>query len=214
MRRLDTQDPAAAIEVILRTSPVIPVLTFDRLEDAVPVARALRSGGLRVLEVTLRTACALEAIAAIRAAIPDALVGAGTLTRAADFARCQAVGAHFAVTPGVTSELLAAAPADLPLLPGIMTPSELIGARAAGFKACKLFPAHQAGGVGMLQALAGPFPDQLFCPTGGINRATAPEFLALPNVACIGGSWVAPPDAVRVRDWKRIEELARDAASL
>ena len=203
------------IHDILRTSPVIPVLTVTRLEHAAPLARALVQGGLRVLELTLRTPCALEAIAAMRAAVPEAIVGAGTLTRPEDFAAAARVGAQFAVTPGLTASLIAAATqAPFPLLPGIMTPSELIAARAAGFTACKLFPAQQAGGIGMLKALAGPFPDHVFCPTGGITRASAPEFLALPNVACIGGSWLAPAALLEAGDWQQIESLARDAASL
>jgi len=218
MQPLSTRDSAGAaatVEAILRASPVIPVLTIERLADAVPLASALVRGGLRVLEVTLRTACALEALAAMRAKLPDALIGAGTLTRASDFADCRSSGATFAVTPGLTSELVAAAArSNLPLLPGIMTPSELIAARAAGFRACKLFPAQQAGGIGMLKALAGPFPDHLFCPTGGITRANAAEFLALPNVACVGGSWLVPAQALRAQDWAQIEALARDAASL
>lgn len=206
---------AMKIQDILRASPVIPVLTVTRLEDAAPLARALVQGGLRVLELTLRTPCALDAIAAMRAAVPEAIVGAGTLTRPEDFAAAARVGAQFAVTPGLTPALIeAAARAPYPLLPGIMTPSELIAARAAGFAACKLFPAQQAGGIGMLKALAGPFPDHLFCPTGGITRATAPEFLALPNVACIGGSWLAPQALLDAHDWSQIEALARDAAAL
>ena len=155
---------------------VIPVLTIQRLEHAVPLAEALVRGGLRVLEVTLRTSCALEAIRAMRAAVPDAIVGGGTLTRACDFSDCAAAGAQFGVTPGLTAELVAAAAKSaFPLLPGIMTPTELIAARAAGFGACKLFPAQQAGGIGMLKALGGPFPDHVFCPTGGVTRANAVE---------------------------------------
>jgi 2-dehydro-3-deoxyphosphogluconate aldolase/(4S)-4-hydroxy-2-oxoglutarate aldolase len=168
-----------------------------------------------VLEVTLRTPCALAAISAMRAASPDAIVGAGTLTRAADFRDCAAAGAQFAVTPGLTAELAAASrEVGFPLLPGIMTPSELIAARGAGFLACKLFPAAQAGGVGMLKALGGPFPDHVFCPTGGVTRANAPEFLALPNVLCVGGSWIVPGAALEAGDWSAIESLARDADTL
>jgi 2-dehydro-3-deoxyphosphogluconate aldolase / (4S)-4-hydroxy-2-oxoglutarate aldolase len=196
-------------------APVIPVLTIERLEDAVPLAGALLAGGLRVLEVTLRSACALDAIGAMRAAYPEALVGAGTLLSPHDIAQSVAAGALFGVTPGLTPELIAAiARSRLPTLPGVMTPSELIGARAAGFTACKLFPAREAGGVGMLQALAGPFADHWFCPTGGVTRANAPEFLSLPNVACVGGSWLAPASLVRQRDWSAIEQLSREAAAL
>ncbi|HEY1724425.1 MAG TPA: bifunctional 4-hydroxy-2-oxoglutarate aldolase/2-dehydro-3-deoxy-phosphogluconate aldolase [Steroidobacteraceae bacterium] len=203
------------IRQLMALTPVIPVITVQRLEQAVPLATALVRGGLRVLEVTLRTTCALQAIRAMRSAVPDAIVGAGTLTRAADFAECAHVDAQFAVTPGLTGELIAAAArAPFPLLPGIMTPTELITARAAGFTACKLFPAQQAGGIGMLKALAGPFPDQVFCPTGGITRDNAADYLALSNVLCVGGSWVAPATALETGDWGRIESLARDAAGL
>ncbi len=210
-----TATRARPMREIMAISAVIPVLTIQRLEHAVPLAEALVRGGLRVLEVTLRTACALEAIGAMRAAVPDAIVGAGTLTRARDFSDCAAAGAQFGVTPGLTAELAAAAAlARFPLLPGVMTPTELIAARAAGFDACKLFPAQQAGGVGMLKALGGPFPDHVFCPTGGVTRANAAEFLALPNVLCVGGSWITPPAALAALDWATIESLARDAAGL
>ncbi len=200
---------------IMALAPVIPVLTIQRLEQAVPLAQALVRGGLRVLEVTLRTPCALEAIGAMRSAVGAAIVGAGTLTRGSDFRDCEAAGAQFGVTPGLTGELIAAARrAGFPLLPGIMTPTELIAARAAGFDACKLFPAQQAGGIAMLKALGGPFPDHAFCPTGGVTRANAQEYLALANVLCVGGSWVAPAAALEVGDWAAVESLARDAASL
>jgi len=203
------------IRDIVGLAPVIPVLTITELEHAVPLARALAAGGLRVLEVTLRTPVALAAIAAMRKAVPEAIVGVGTLTRAVDFAGADRAGAQFGVSPGLTPELAAAARgARFPLLPGVMTPTELIAARAQGFSVLKLFPAQQAGGIGMLQALGAPFPDVLFCPTGGITRSTAPDFLALPNVACVGGSWVAPRELLERGDWAGIEELARDAASL
>ncbi len=204
-----------SIRNVLSLAPVIPVLTIHSLEQAAPLARALIRGGLPVLEITLRTDCALQAIEAIRAAVPEGLIGAGTLTRPPDFADAVAAGAQFGVTPGLTRELTAAArKAGLPLLPGILTPSELIEARAAGFDACKLFPAQAAGGLELLRALAGPFPDQVFCPTGGVTAQNAAEFLALPNVPCVGGSWVAPQVAVEGRDWQRIEDLARRAAAL
>ena len=203
------------IRDIVALSPVIPVLTVRDLAHAVPLARALAGGGLRVLEITLRTPVALEAIEAMRKAVPEAVVGAGTLTRAVDFAAAGRVGAQFGVTPGLNADLVAAARgARFPLLPGIMTPSELIGARAAGFDVLKLFPAQQAGGVAMLRALSGPFPDISFCPTGGVTRATAAEYLALPNVVCVGGSWFTPPEMLAAGDWDGIEALARDAASL
>lgn len=203
------------IRNILALAPVIPVLTIEKLEHAVPLARALCAGGLRVLEVTLRTSAGLPAIEAMSKAVPDAVVGVGTLTKPEDFTRSAAAGAQFGVSPGLTPELATAAQdAGFPLLPGIMTPSELIAGLRWGFTTFKLFPAQQAGGLGMLKAMHGPFPEVVFCPTGGITRATAPEFLALPNVACVGGSWIAPNDKIRSGDWQAIEDLARDAAAL
>ncbi len=203
------------IREIVGLAPVIPVLTITDLEQAVPLARALCAGGLKVLEITLRTPTALAAIEAMRKAVPDAVVGVGTLTRAVDFAAADRAGAQFGVTPGLTPELASAARgARFPLLPGVMTPTELIAARNAGFSVLKLFPAEQAGGIGMLRALGAPFPDVLFCPTGGITRATAPDYLALPNVVCVGGSWVAPGAMLAAGDWRGIEMLARDASAL
>lgn len=200
---------------ILALSPVIPVITVQDLAHAVPMAQALVAGGLRVLEVTLRTPQGLPAIEAMRRAVPEAVIGVGTLATAAQFAQADAAGVQFGVSPGLTAELAAAAATvRWPLLPGVMTPSELIAARAAGFTTCKLFPAQQAGGIGMLKALHAVFPDVRFCPTGGISRETAPQYLALPNVACVGGSWVVPDEAVRQGDWARIDALARDAAGL
>ena len=203
------------IREILGIAPVIPVLTLSDLAHAVPLAEALVGGGLRVLEITLRTPVAIGCLEAIRKAVPDAIVGIGTLTRAVDFAAAGRAGAQFGVTPGLTPELAAAARgARFPLLPGVMTPTEVLAARLAGFNILKLFPAHQAGGVEMLRALGAPFPDVLFCPTGGITRAGAPEYLALPNVVAIGGSWVAPRALIDAKDWQGIEALARDAAAL
>jgi 2-dehydro-3-deoxyphosphogluconate aldolase/(4S)-4-hydroxy-2-oxoglutarate aldolase len=203
------------IREILGMAPVIPVLTLSDLAHAVPLAEALVGGGLRVLEITIRTPVAIGCLEAIRKAVPDAIVGIGTLTRAVDFAAAGRAGAQFGVTPGLTPELAAAARgARFPLLPGVMTPTEVIAACLAGFNIVKLFPAHQAGGVEMLRALGAPFPDVLFCPTGGITRAGAPEYLALPNVLAIGGSWVAPRALIDAKDWQGIEALARDAAAL
>jgi 2-dehydro-3-deoxyphosphogluconate aldolase/(4S)-4-hydroxy-2-oxoglutarate aldolase len=200
---------------LMRIGPVIPVIVIDHLEHAVPLARALVAGGVRVLEVTLRTPVALQAIRAIASEVDGAILGVGTITRAQDFARSIEAGAVFGVSPGLTPELVAGArDSALPLLPGVMTPSDVIAARAAGFTEMKLFPAQQAGGIGMLKALGGPFPDVTFCPTGGVSAATAPDFLALPNVACVGGSWLTPPDAVAGGDWERITTLARAAARL
>ncbi|MDS4030591.1 MAG: bifunctional 4-hydroxy-2-oxoglutarate aldolase/2-dehydro-3-deoxy-phosphogluconate aldolase [Candidatus Contendobacter sp.] len=200
---------------VIRIGPVIPVLVIDELARAVPLASALVAGGVRVLEVTLRTPVALAAIRTIARAVPEAIVGAGTLIRPEDFIEARDAGARFGVSPGLTPALIEAArESRLPLLPGVMTPSEVIAARLAGWREMKLFPARQAGGVGMLQALAGPFPDVTFCPTGGITAATAPEFLALPNVACVGGSWLAPKTALVAGDWQRVTALARQASGL
>jgi 2-dehydro-3-deoxyphosphogluconate aldolase/(4S)-4-hydroxy-2-oxoglutarate aldolase len=200
---------------LMRLSPVIPVLVIDELAIAVPLATALVAGGIRVLEVTLRTPVALEAVRAIAREVDDAIVGVGTITRAQDFAASAQAGARFGVSPGLTPALIEAAHAGgLPLIPGVMTPSDVIGARAAGFTGLKLFPAQQAGGIGMLNAMAGPFPDVVFCPTGGLTAATAADYLALPNVGCVGGSWLAPKDTVKARDWQRVTTLAREAARL
>ncbi|MEJ8855350.1 bifunctional 4-hydroxy-2-oxoglutarate aldolase/2-dehydro-3-deoxy-phosphogluconate aldolase [Variovorax robiniae] len=199
----------------MRTGPVIPVIVIERLSDAVPLARALVAGGIRVLEVTLRTPQGLQAIEAIANEVEGAITGVGTITHPQDFKRARKAGAVFGVSPGLTPELIAAArDSALPLLPGVMTPSDVIAARAAGYTELKLFPAQQAGGIGMLKAMAGPFPDVTFCPTGGISAATAADFLALRNVACVGGSWLTPPDAVAGKDWARISELARQACAL
>ena len=210
-----TDARSQTIRRILDLSPVIPVITIRDLAQAVPLAQALVAGGLRVLEVTLRTAAGLAAIEAMRRAVPDAVVGVGTLLDAAQVKAADAAGAQFGVSPGLTPALADAADSVAwPLLPGVMTPSELIAARARGYTACKLFPAQQAGGIGMLKALHAVFPDVVFCPTGGISRQTAPDFLALSNVRCVGGSWVVPDDALGKGDWSAIEALARDAAQL
>jgi 2-dehydro-3-deoxyphosphogluconate aldolase/(4S)-4-hydroxy-2-oxoglutarate aldolase len=203
------------IRELLRVGPVIPVIVIENLADAVPLAKALVEGGVRVLEVTLRTPAGMAAVKAIASEVSDAIVGVGTITRPEEFAQSLEAGAQFAVTPGLTLALVEAArKVPLPLLPGVMTPTEVIAAKSAGFMELKLFPAQQAGGVGMLKALSGPFPDVTFCPTGGINAATAPEFLALPNVACVGGSWLTPKDAIADGDWEKITELARETETL
>ena len=200
---------------VMRVGPVIPVIVIDRIADAVPLARALVAGGVRVLELTLRTPAALQAIERVAAEVEGAIVGAGTITRVQDFDAVRRAGAVFGVSPGLTPELAAAARASgLPLLPGVMTPSDVIAARSAGYTELKLFPALQAGGVAMLKALGGPFPDVRFCPTGGISAQTAPQFLALPNVVCVGGSWLTPADAVAAGDWARITALARAASGI
>lgn len=200
---------------LLRRGPVIPVIVIDDADAAVPLARALLAGGVRVLEITLRTPAALAAVGAIAREVPEAIVGVGTVSRADDFAAAVDAGARFAVSPGVTGELIeAAARSGLPYLPGVMTPSDVILARAAGLSELKLFPAVQAGGIAMLKAIAGPFPDVTFCPTGGIGVDTAPEFLALGNVACVGGSWLTPKGAVAAKDWPAISALAEQAGGL
>jgi 2-dehydro-3-deoxyphosphogluconate aldolase/(4S)-4-hydroxy-2-oxoglutarate aldolase len=200
---------------IMRASPVIPVIAVDDINHAVPMARALVAGGIRVLEVTLRTEHGLAAIRAIAEQVPDAILGVGTLTRREDFAAARDAGAIFGVSPGLTTELIEGSRSSgLPLLPGVMTPSEVMSAREVGYRQVKLFPAVPAGGVGMLNAIAGPLGDMMFCPTGGISQETAPQFLACKNVACVGGSWLTPKDAMAAGDWARITELAKAAASL
>jgi 2-dehydro-3-deoxyphosphogluconate aldolase/(4S)-4-hydroxy-2-oxoglutarate aldolase len=200
---------------VMRVGPVIPVIVIEDLTQAVPLAKALIAGGVRVLEVTLRTAPALEAIQRIAREVPEAIVGAGTLTRPQDFAEAINAGARFGVSPGLTPALIQAAHnTGLPLLPGVMTPSEVIAARLGGFRELKLFPAQQAGGIGMLKALGGPFPDVTFCPTGGVSSANAPDFLALPNVACVGGSWLVPQAALAAGNWDKITALAKEASAL
>ncbi|MBX3600317.1 MAG: bifunctional 4-hydroxy-2-oxoglutarate aldolase/2-dehydro-3-deoxy-phosphogluconate aldolase [Rubrivivax sp.] len=195
--------------------PVIPVIVLQREADAVPLARALVEGGVRVLEVTLRTPAALACIAAIAREVPQAIVGAGTVRGAADARAARAAGAAFAVSPGYTAEVGAACrELALPLLPGVATASEVMAASADGHRFLKFFPATAAGGLPMLKALAGPFADIAFCPTGGITAETAPQFLALPNVRVVGGSWLTPADAVAAGDWPRISALARAAAAL
>ena len=203
------------IDEIFAAGPVIPVIVIQRLESAVGLARALVDGGVRVLEVTMRTPVALDAMRAMRDAVPEAIVGAGTITSPDDLNRAIAAGAQFGVSPGATPSLLSAIQdSGLPFLPGAMTPSDVMLRRDAGFTAMKLFPAQQAGGIGMLKALGSVFADVRFCPTGGIDAATAPQFLALPNVACVGGSWIVPNDLVAAGRWSEITALARQASAL
>jgi len=200
---------------VMAIGPVIAVLTLERAADAVPLAAALIAGGVRVLEVTLRTAAALPAIEAIAAEIPDAVVGAGTALNAHDIDRAARVGARFIVSPGLTERMLeAAANCRLPFLPGVATASELMRGLEAGIDHFKFFPAEAAGGPAMLRALHGPFADARFCPTGGITAANAKAYLDLPNVACVGGGWLAPPKLIAAGDWDRISELARHASGL
>ncbi len=195
--------------------PVIPVIVLQRVEDAVPLARALVAGGVRVLEVTLRTPVALQCMREIVAAVPEAIVGAGTLRSVADAEAAKDAGCLFGVSPGYTTEIgHACRNLGLPLLPGVATASEVMMAGADGYDFLKLFPATAVGGIALLKALAGPFPDVAFCPTGGITPETAPAFLALSNVRVCGGSWLTPQDAVDANDWGRITALARAAAAL
>jgi len=211
---MPTMKPMQPIELASH-GPVIPVIVLERLGDAVPLARALVEGGVRVLEVTLRTPVALECIEAIASQVPEALVGAGTVRSPADARRARAAGACFAVSPGYTSEVAAACrDSGLPLLPGVATPSEVMQAQSEGHDFLKFFPATAAGGVPMLKALGGPFPDVRFCPTGGITARTAPDFLALANVPVCGGSWLTPADAIEAGDWARITRLAVEASTL
>jgi len=195
--------------------PVIPVIVVERVEDAVPLAGALVAGGVKVLEVTLRTPAALAAISAMVREVPGAIVGAGTVRTAADARAARDAGAAFAVSPGYTTALGAACrDIGLPLLPGVATASEVMAAQDDGLSFLKFFPAVAAGGVPMLKSLAGPFPDVVFCPTGGITLDSAPQFLGLANVAVCGGSWLTPADAVRSGDWDRVRRLAAEAAAL
>lgn len=195
--------------------PVIPVIVLERVEHAVPLARALVEGGVRVLEVTLRTKAALACIEAIAREVPQAIVGAGTLRTSDDVHAAKRAGCVFGVSPGYTPLMGAACrEAGLPLLPGVATASEVMQANADGFSFLKFFPATAAGGIPLLKALAGPFPEVAFCPTGGITPETAPQFLALPNVTVCGGSWLTPADAVNAGDWARITALAQSASKL
>ncbi|MFO1270346.1 MAG: bifunctional 4-hydroxy-2-oxoglutarate aldolase/2-dehydro-3-deoxy-phosphogluconate aldolase [Rubrivivax sp.] len=195
--------------------PVIPVIVLERVADAVPLARALVAGGVRVLEVTLRTPVALECMRAIVREVPEAIVGAGTLRTPADVDAAVAAGCRFGVSPGYTAAIgEACRQRGLPLLPGVATAGEVMAASGDGHRFLKFFPATAAGGVPMLKALAGPFPDIVFCPTGGITAETAPQFLALPNVKVCGGSWLMPADALRAGDWARITRLAAEASAL
>lgn len=207
--------PLLTAESVMRDAPVIPVIVLHDVAQAVPMARALAAGGIRMLEVTLRTSQALACIEAIAREVPEAVAGAGTVRTAAEAEQALRAGARFAVSPGYTASLGRGCRAlGLPLLPGVATAGEIMAAQDDGYFELKFFPALQAGGAAMLKAWHGPFGDATFCPTGGVNLANAPELLALPNVACVGGSWLTPADALAAGDWGRIEALARDAAAL
>ena len=200
---------------IMQDSPVIPVIVLREVDHAVSMAKALVAGGIRVLEVTLRTPQGLPSIEAIAKAVPGAIVGAGTVRSAADAKAAAAAGARFAVSPGYTHSVgQVCRDLNLPLLPGVATSSEIMQAQEDGFHELKFFPALQAGGLNMLKAWQGPFGEVRFCPTGGITPINAPEFLALKNVVCVGGSWLVPTDTLERGDWEHITMLAREAAAL
>ncbi|MFJ8532885.1 bifunctional 4-hydroxy-2-oxoglutarate aldolase/2-dehydro-3-deoxy-phosphogluconate aldolase [Streptomyces sp. NPDC093591] len=200
---------------VLDLAPVVPVVVVEDASDAVPLARALVAGGLPAIEVTLRTPAGLAAIREIADAVPDAVVGAGTVITPEQVRESVAAGAGFLVSPGWTDVLLEAMRASgVPCLPGVSTTSEVVALLERGVREMKFFPAEAAGGTAYLKSLYGPLPQARFCPTGGIGPATAPDYLALPNVGCVGGSWMLPADAVAARDWGRVEALAREAAGL
>ena len=197
---------------LFKRAVVIPVLTIERVEHAVPLAKALVAGGVKTLEVTLRTDAAIAAAKAIIAEVPEAIVGIGTILNADDLGRARALGAKFGISPGATPELLkAAAASDLPFAPGIATASELMQALAHGFDVAKFFPAEQAGGIKALRALGGPFPNVRFCPTGGVGEANAAAWLAEPNVLCVGGSWLCPAADIRAGNWAGITAMCNSA---
>ena len=205
----------ADIRSILKLGPVMPVVVIDDAGNAAPLAEALLDGGIKAIEVTLRTDAAIEAIGAVAKAVPGMTLGAGTVLDAATAKAARDAGAKFAVSPGATDALIeGCAACGLPLLPGAATPSEMMALAGKGFDALKFFPATQAGGVAYLKAVAGPLPDLLFCPTGGISAANAGEFLALANVGCVGGSWVADRGAIAEQDWEGITSRAREASGL
>ena len=200
---------------VMRDAPVIPVIVLHDVAHAVPLARALVAGGIRMLEVTLRTPQALACMEAIARDVPEAVAGAGTIRTVADAKASLSAGAKFGVSPGYTSAVgNACRELGLPLLPGVATGSEIMMAQEDGYTELKFFPAVQAGGLAMLKAWQGPFGDVRFCPTGGISLSNAADFLALSNVACVGGSWIVPTDAIQAGDWARITQLARDATRL
>ncbi len=206
---------AVSIKEVMTTSPVMPVMVINKLENAVPLAHALVDGGLKVLEITLRTPVALDAIRRIKAEVPGAIVGAGTIINTQTLHNAIDAGAEFIVSPGVTDSLIDAALATgVPIIPGVITPSEVMRLLDKGISSMKFFPAEAAGGIPMLKSIAGPLPQVTFCPTGGVNPKNAPEYLALSNVACVGGSWMAPADLVDAGNWAEITRRAMEAAAL
>ncbi|WP_372982634.1 bifunctional 4-hydroxy-2-oxoglutarate aldolase/2-dehydro-3-deoxy-phosphogluconate aldolase [Marinobacter sediminum] len=200
------------VQAVLAASPLVPVIAINELEDAVPLCQALVDGGINVLEITLRTEHGVNAIKAVREAIPDAWVGAGTVTSVAEYRQVEAAGAQFVITPGVTEAILEfGVTSEAPLLPGISTVSELMMGYALGYREFKFFPAEVSGGVPALKAFSGPFSDVTFCPTGGIRRDTAKDYLALKSVKAVGGSWLTPAEVVAAKDWAQITQIARDS---
>lgn len=200
---------------VFAAGPVVPVIVLDDVADAVPLAKALMAGGIKVLEVTLRTAAGLQSIAEIANKVPDAIVGAGTVTNAQELAAVEAAGAKFAISPGGTPELLKAGmDCSIPLIPGIASVSDLMACKDLGYDHLKFFPAEASGGVKAIKSIAGPFPDITFCPTGGIGINNFLEYLSLPNVKCVGGSWLVPGDAIANGDWDAITTLAKEAIAL
>lgn len=198
------------VKALLAASPLVPVITINHPDEALPLCEALVEGGIRVLEITLRTEHGIKAIEQVRKALPDAWVGAGTVTSIAQYRQVEAAGAQFVITPGVTEAILEfGVTSEVPLLPGIATISELMMGYSLGYREFKFFPAEVAGGIPALKAFAGPFPDVTFCPTGGIRRNTARDYLALGNVAAVGGTWLTPGDVVAARDWSQITEIVR-----
>ncbi|MBQ4812835.1 keto-deoxy-phosphogluconate aldolase [Pseudoalteromonas luteoviolacea] len=203
------------IQEILSAAPVVPVIVIEELEDAIPLARALYNGGLRALEVTLRTPVAAEAVKQIKEALPEAYVGTGTVVDKASFEASVNAGADFMVSPGVSSELLELAKStDIPFLPGAATPSEAMELASHGFRFLKFFPAEAAGGAPMLKSIGGPLPQVTFCPTGGISLESAPKYLALKNVICVGGTWMLDKALIANKDWQAIEALAKQASEV
>ncbi|MCT2590161.1 bifunctional 4-hydroxy-2-oxoglutarate aldolase/2-dehydro-3-deoxy-phosphogluconate aldolase [Streptomyces sp. N2-109] len=207
--------PQHPLPSVLDLAPVVPVVVLDAVEDAVPLARALVAGGLPAIEVTLRTDAALDAITRIAAEVPEAVIGAGTLLTPEQVRAAVDAGARFLVSPGWTDRLLDAMRAPgVPFLPGVSTTSEVVALLERGVTEMKFFPAEAAGGVPYLKSLAAPLPRARFCPTGGIGAASAPDYLTLPNVGCVGGTWMLPSNALAAKDWSRVERLARAAAQL
>ncbi|ALM90205.1 MULTISPECIES: bifunctional 4-hydroxy-2-oxoglutarate aldolase/2-dehydro-3-deoxy-phosphogluconate aldolase [Alteromonas] len=199
---------------IFAAGPVVPVLVINDVEKAVPLAKALMAGGIKVLEVTLRTPAAIDVIKRIADEVPDSLIGAGTVTNAQQLKAVIEAGAKFAISPGMTADLLKAGmEAEIPLIPGISSTSELMKGKDAGYTHMKFFPAEASGGVKAIKAISGPFPEFTFCPTGGIGPGNYNDYLALKNVVCVGGSWLAPDDAIESGDWDRITQLAKEAVA-